>query len=224
MDILEAIKQRQSIRDFKDDPVSQQLLREILEIACRAPSAMNTQPWEFIVVVNDVLDQIKRTVVEKLKAGEKPQSEHSVVGWPTESIYRRRQVELAKKLFQLMDIGREDADKRAQWLERGFKFFNAPAVIVVCVDRMLTAGTPIFDIGAVTQNICLAAQHFGLGTCIEDQGVMYPEVLRKYCSIGESKQIVIAIALGYPNWDFPANRLETTRESIDTLTTWCGFD
>lgn len=224
MDILEAIKQRKSIRDFKEEQISQKVLREILEIACRAPSAMNTQPWEFIVAANDVLDEIKRALVENLQAGAKPHSEHSVVGWPTESVYRLRQVDLAKKLFQLMDIQRQDVDKRSQWLERGFRFFNAPAVIIICVDRKLTPGTPIFDVGAVTQNICLAALPFGLGTCIEDQGVMYPEVLRKFCCIPEDKQIVIAIAIGYPNWDFPANRLETTRESVDTLTTWCGFD
>lgn len=224
MDILEAIKTRKSIRDFTDEQVPQKVIREILEIACRAPSAMNTQPWEFIVVAQGVLEKIKRTVVEKLQAGEKPHSEHSVVGWPKESIYRQRQVELAKNIFHLMDIKREEADKRSQWLERGFKFFNAPAVIIVCVDRMLTEGTPIFDIGAVTQTICLAALHFGLGTCIEDQGVMYPEVLRKYCNIPENKQIIMAIAIGYPNWDFPANRLETTREPVDSLTRWCGFD
>jgi nitroreductase len=224
VDIIEAIKQRKSIRDFKDDQIPQSVIRELLEIACRAPSAMNTQPWEFTVIVKDVLAEIKHAIIEKLRASEKPHSEHSVVGWPSEGVYRQRQVELAKQIFHLMDIKREDADKRSQWLERGFKFFNAPAVIVVCADRILAEGTPIFDLGAVTQNICLTALHFGLGTCIEDQGAMYPEVLRKFANIPETKQIIITIALGYPNWDFPANRLETTRESIDTLTTWCGFN
>lgn len=224
MDIIEAIRQRKSIRDFKDEPIPQEVLREILEIASRAPSAMNTQPWEFIVITKGVLDDIKQTLVKKLQAGERPHSEHSVVGWPTESVYRRRQVELAKTIFHLMDINREDAEKRSQWLKRGFTFFNAPAVIIICVDRILTEGSPIFDIGAVSQNICLAALHFGLGTCIEDQGVMYPEVLRKFCNIPDTKQIIMSIAIGYPNWDFPANRLETTRESVDTSTLWCGFD
>jgi nitroreductase len=224
MDIIDAIKKRKSIRDFKDDQIPQTVIREILDIACRAPSAMNTQPWEFTVIANDVLNEIKRVIIEKFNAGEKPHSEHSFVGWPAEGIHRRRQVELAKQIFQLMDIKREDTDKRSKWMERGFKFFNAPAVIVVCVDRILAAGTPIFDIGAVVQNICLTALHFGLGTCIEDQGVMYPEVLRQFCNISESKQVIISIAIGYPNWDFPANRLETTRENVDTLTTWYGFD
>ncbi len=224
LDIIEAIKQRRSIRDFKDEQIPQKVLREILEIACRAPSAMNTQPWEFTVAAKDTVDSIKRAVLEKLRAGEKPHSEHSVTGWPSESVYRHRQVQLAKQIFQLMGIKREDTDRRSQWLERGFQFFNAPVAIIVCADRTLAAGTPIFDLGAVSQNICLAALSFGLGTCIEDQGVMYPEVLRKFCNIPETKQIVIAIAIGYPNGDFPANRLETTREPVDSLTTWCGFD
>lgn len=224
MDILEAIKKRKSIRDFKDEQIPKKVIWEILEVACRAPSAMNTQPWEFVVIANGVLDEIKRDVVEKLRAGEKPHSEHSIVGWHKETVYHHRQVELAKTIFHLMDIKREEVDKRSQWIERGFKFFNAPAVIIVCTDRILTEGTPIFDIGAVTQNICLAALHFGLGTCIEDQGVMYPDVLRKYCHMPETKKIIMAIAVGYPNWNFPANRIETTRESVDSLTIWCGFD
>lgn len=224
MDIIEAIKKRSSIRDFKDEQVPKSVIRDILEIACRAPSALNTQPWEFTVVANDVLDAVKREVVDRLRAGEKSEPEHSVVGFPRDSVYRHRQVELAKQLFQLMDIQREDADKRAQWLERGFRYFNAPAAIIVCVDRIMAEGTPIFDIGAVVQTICLAALPFGLGTCIEDQGVMYPEVLRKYCSIPDYKKIIIAIAIGYPNWEFPANRLTSPRESIDGVTTWCGFD
>jgi nitroreductase len=224
MNIIEAIQKRKSIRDFKKDPVPKAVIREILEIACRAPSAMNTQPWEFTVVANDALDAVRTAVVAKLKAGEASRSEHSVVGWPMDSVYRRRQVELAKELFRLMDIQRGEDQKRAQWMERGFRFFNAPAVIVIGVDRMLAEGTPIFDTGCVTQNICLAALHYGLGSCIEDQGVMFPEVLRKFCRIPDSKQIVMAIAIGYPNWDFPANRIETSREPVDAITRWCGFD
>lgn len=224
MEVIEAIKKRKSIRDFKDDLVPQSVIEEILEISCRTPSAMNTQPWEFTVAAKETLDSIKLATVEKLRAGEKPQSEHSVAGWPKESVYRQRQVKLGMELFQLMDIKKEDAEKRTQWMERGFRYFNAPAAIIICVDRMLTEGTPIFDIGAVTQTICLTALHYGLGTCIENQGVMYPQVLRKLCNIPDNKQIIIAIAIGYPNWNFPANTLETSREPVEAVTTWCGFD
>lgn len=224
MDLIEAIRTRKSIRDFNRDPVPRSVIRELLDIACRAPSAVNAQPWEFTVIANDALDAIRAATIEKVRAGETPYSEHAFVGWPMDSVYRRRQVDLAKRLFKGMGIEREDAEKRLQWLERGFRYFNAPVAIIVCVDRMLAEGTPIFDIGAVTQTLCLAALHYGLGTCIEDQGVMYPDVLRRFGNIPDTKQIVIAIALGYPNWDFPANQLAIPREPADRITTWCGFD
>jgi len=224
MDVIEAVKKRKSIRGYKSDPVPKEVLEQILELASCAPSAMNTQPWEFTLLAGDVLENVKQTNVKLLKSGVQPNPEHVVVSWPRESIYRQRQVDLAKLLFQLMDIAREDTEKRAKWMERGFRYFDAPAVIIVTVDRCLSESGPLIDIGAVMQTICLAALHFDLGTCIEDQGVAYPEVLRKYAHIPDSKRIIMAIAIGYPDWDLPANKLETEREPTKNVTTWLGFD
>jgi nitroreductase len=224
MDVIEAIKKRKSIRGYKPDPVPREVLRQILELASHAPSAMNTQPWEFTVLTGEVLENVRRSYVELVNSGVLPNPEHVVVGWPRESIYRQRQVDLAKRLFQLMDIPREDKEKRAKWLERGFRYFDAPAAIIISTDRCLSESGPLLDIGALMQSICLTALHFGLGTCIEDQGIMYPDVLRKYAQIPESKRIIMAIAIGYPDWDFPANKVETEREPIKNLTTWLGFD
>jgi nitroreductase len=224
MDVIETVQKRKSIRGYKPDPVSKEVLQEILELSSRAPSAMNTQPWEFTVLAGEVLENVRRNNVALLNAGTPPNPEHVVVNWPKESIYRQRQVDLAKQLFQLMDIPREDKEKRAKWLERGFRYFDAPAVIIISTDRCLSESGPLLDIGAVIQTICLTAVHFGLGTCIEDQGVAYPAVLRKYAHIAESKRIIAAIAIGYPDWDFPANKVETVREPVRNVTTWLGFD
>jgi nitroreductase len=224
MDIITAVKARKSIRAYRPDPVPREVLEEILAIASRAPSAMNTQPWEFTVLSGSILEEVRRSNVELLRSGAPPNPEHSVVSWPVESIYRQRQVGLAKQLFQLMDIPREDKEKRAEWLERGFRYFDAPAAIVVLADRSLSESGPLLDIGAVIQTVCLTALHFGLGTCIEDQGTMYPDVLRRHAQIPESKRIIAAIAIGYPDWEFPANKLETEREPARNITTWLGFD
>jgi nitroreductase len=224
MDLIETVQKRKSIRGYKPDPVSKEVLQEILELASRAPSAMNTQPWEFTVLAGEVLENVRRNNVALLNSGTPPNPEHVVVNWPKESIYRQRQVDLAKQLFQLMDIPREDKEKRAKWLERGFRYFDAPAVVIISADRCLSESGPLLDIGAVIQTICLTAAHLGLGTCIEDQGVAYPEVLRKYAHIPESKRIIAAIAIGYPDWDFPANKVETAREPTTNVTTWLGFD
>jgi nitroreductase len=224
MDVIKAVKKRKSIRGYKPDPVSKEVLEQILEVASQAPSAMNTQPWEFTVLSGEVLENIRKGNIELLNSGALPNPEHVVTGWPRESVYRQRQVNLAKQLFQLMDIPREDREKRAKWLRRGFRFFDAPAAIILSTDCCLGESGPLLDIGAVIQTICLTALHFGLGTCIEDQGTMYPKILRKYAHIPESKRIVVAIAIGYPDWDFPANKVETEREPIKNVTTWIGFD
>jgi nitroreductase len=223
MDIETAIRSRKSIRGFTSEEVPREVLEEILDLACRAPSTMNTQPWEFVVITGKVLRKIAAENVRKLRSGIMIHPEHVITGWPNNGIFRKRQVEVAKRIFQLMGIPREDKEKRAAWMERGFRFFDAPAAIIILTDRALTEAGPLMDIGAVIQTICLAALEHGLGTCIEDQGVMYPENIRAGVNIPESKRIIISIAIGYPDGDFPANQLESPRESIEKIVSWCGF-
>jgi nitroreductase len=224
MDIIQSIQTRKSIRDFKPDSVSKTILKEILATATRAPSSENSQPWEFTIIAGDVLDAVKRKNIEKLNSKASPHPDLSTKGLPRDSVYRRRQIEIAKQLFKLMDIPREDIEKRNRWMSLGFRYFNAPAAIIISMDRSLSYPRPIFDIGAVTQNICLAAIHYGLGTCIANQGMAYPEVLHELAGIPESKRIVISVAIGHPNWDFPANAVVSLRESIENITTWIGFE
>jgi nitroreductase len=224
MEIVEAIRARKSIRAFKRDPIKKEIVKEILEIATRAPSGTNTQPWEFFVLAGEVLERVKKANVEHLKSGTPPSPEISFAISNPDTVYQKRRAELTKQLFQLMEIPRDDMEKRMQWLERGFRFFDAPVAIIVSADRLLSEEGPLMDIGAVMQTICLTALNYGLGTCIEYQGVLYPAVLRQCAGIPESKRVLAAIALGFPDWDFPANKLESTREHIDNMTNWCGFE
>jgi nitroreductase len=223
MDVLEAIRQRKSIRGFTPDPVPRNVLADILEVACRAPSAMNTQPWEFAVLTGEPLDELKSENIRALREHQQAGTLHSSEAWPRDSVYRSRQVALAKQLFGLMNITRDDKDKRADWTERGFRYFDAPAAIVVCVDSMLDLATARFDVGCLVQNICLAALSYDLGTCIEDQGVMFPDVVRKVTGLSETKEVVIGLAIGTPDWDFPANQVVSDREPVQSITTWLGF-
>jgi len=221
MDVIEAIRLRKSIRGYKPDPVPKEVFSEILEIAIQSPSTLNTQPWEITVVAGEVLDNIKRGNIEMLTAGTLPNPD--VLVQPFEGVYRERQVGLAKQIFGLMDIAREDKEKRSQWMGKGFRFFDAPAAIIISVDRSLAESYTLFDIGAISQTICLAALKYGLGTCIEDQGIMYPDVVRRFVGIPDSKRIIIGIAIGYPDGDFPANKLESMRDPVSTIATWYGF-
>ncbi len=224
MDVVEALRTRKSIRGFKPEPVPRKVLSEVLEIASRAPSAVNSQAWEFFVLGGDAIEKIRRANVEKVRSGALPSPEYKMMGWPRDSVYRRRQVALAKQLFQLMGISRDDEEGKRDWMERGFRFFDAPAAIIIVVDRSIGEDPPLLDLGAVMQSICLAALSRGLGTCIEDQGVMYPEVIRSVAGLPAAKRIIISIAIGYPDWSFPANQVESPREPIEHTTTWCGLE
>jgi nitroreductase len=103
------------------------------------------------------------------------------------------------------------------------RFYDAPVVIVLLVDRSLDVRGTLIDIGALLQNICLAALKYELGTCIADAGIQYPQAMRDHTDIPASKQILMTVSIGYPNWDFPANKLASTREPAENLTTWYGF-
>jgi len=223
MELKDAVKKRRSIRAYKPDPVPQEILTEIIQAALRAPSAMNVQPWEITVAAGQALDDIRQGNLEMLGAGKAPASDfgHSK---PYEGIYKDRQRALGLSLYTLLGIGREDKQKRMEWTMKGFRSFDAPASIILSADESLDTRFAASDIGGLIQTICLLAQDYGLGTCINGQGIMFPEVVRRVTGIPEWKKMYISIAIGYPDWDHPANKLETEREVLENVVTWVGFD
>ncbi|MFO8100633.1 MAG: nitroreductase [Dehalococcoidia bacterium] len=222
MDISEAIRKRKSIRGFKPDPIPRDIIAKVLELGTKSPSAENGQPWEITVVTGQALDNMRQENVRKLDAKEpfKPEVHMHIYA----GIYKERHMKLASQLYGLMGIAREDVEKRKAWVQRGFRFYDAPVALILSAEDSLDESPTQFDLGCLTQTICLAALEFGLGTCIAGQGVLYPEVARKYCHIPETERIAISIAIGYPDPDFPANALESNREPLENVTTWLGFD
>jgi nitroreductase len=228
MDIVEVINQRKSIRAFKSDPVPKAILKEIMELALRAPSYDDTQPWEFAIATGTKLKEIRQAYVEKAAAEEPNPDIPLVPGFPEPYDTRRRV--LGRKIFELKGIPREDREKRLWWRLRGLRSFEAPCLIYVYIDRSfyLEGGKlniwPVFDCGLVVENIMLLATGYELGTVAQIQAVLYPDVLRKVLGIPDSKLMVVGIAVGYPDWNDPVNRLGSEREPLDNVSTWHGFD
>ena len=223
MEIREAVRLRKSIRGYKPDPVPKDLLREILEIATRSPSAGNLQTWEITVVTGEVLENIKRGNAEKLAYGVRMNPDVSMK-IPEGDVYRRRRGQLFDELYKLLGITRKEMDKTATFMEKGLRFYDAPAAMILSADCSLNESRTQLDIGCFAQTICLVALAFGLGTCIQEGPLMYPEVVRRYLPIPVSKRMTVSIAIGYPDRDFPANRLETKREPLENIVAWYDFD
>ena len=222
MDVVEAVRKRKSIRAYKPDPVPRETLQEILEVATRAPSSMNTQPWHIHVVTGEVLENIKKGNIEALMSGKMPAKD--VPYKPYEGVYKQRQVDIAKELFSILGIAREDKEKRNAWATQGFQFFGAPVAIIVAVEDSTDQPTAFSDSGGLVQTICLTAMQYGLGTCIMGQGIMFPDVVRRHTGIPQSQQMWICVTIGYSDQDAAPNKLQTVREPLENNTFWYGFD
>ena len=219
----EVVLGRRSIRGYKPDPVPESLIKEVLALAMRSPSSMNTQPWNFTILTGEVLDRIRKGNTERNLAGI-PHSREFRIGSPFAGQHRDRQVGVAKKLFAAMDIAREDTEKRQDWVLRGFRQFDAPVCIIITYDAVLAdSDDTAFDCGAVTTALVNAAWSRGLGAVINSQGIMQSPVVREHANISDDQVIMKAVALGWPDDSFPANAVVSERKTVDESATFLGF-
>ena len=224
MDFDEVVQGRRSIRGFRPDPVPKAVIREIVDLATRAPSSMNTQPWNLHAVSGEPLDRIRAGNTEKNLAGV-PASREIRMHGPYAGVHRDRQKEIAGQLFEAMDIEWSDKARRQDWVLRGFRQFDAPVSIVVTFDASLTDNDiAIFDCGAVVNCLVNAAWSRGLGCVINGQGIMQSPVVREHACIPDDEVIMSCVAMGYPAEDFPANDVVSRRRPVDDVITFVGFE
>lgn len=224
MQFDEVVQGRRSIRGFKKMPVPKALIKEVIGLAIRAPSSLNTQPWNFYVVTGEPLDRIRKGNTERNLSGV-PASREIRSHGGYEGVHRERQIEIAKQLFAAMGIARHDQAARQDWVLRGFRQFDAPVSVVVTYDRSIHGGDIApFDCGGVTNALVNAAWSRGLGCVINSQGIMQSPVVREHARIPDDQVIMICVAMGFPDDSFPANAVVSKRKSVDEAAVFIGFD
>jgi len=219
----EVVLGRRSIRGYKPDPVPRKLIEEVLQLAMRAPTSMNTQPWHFYVITGEPLDRIRAGNTERNLAGV-PHSREFRIGQPFAGKHRERQIGVAKQLFSAMGIARDDKDARQDWVMRGFRQFDAPVCVIITYDRDVDGSDDSpFDCGGVANALVNAAWSRGLGTVINSQGIMQSPVVREHAGIAADQVIMKSIALGWPDDTFPANAVVSERKPIEEAAIFVGF-
>jgi nitroreductase len=219
----EVVSGRRSIRAFQQQVVPRSVLEEVIALAIRAPSSMNTQPWHLHVLSGEPLDRIRAENTERMLNGVPPSKDSRDVG-NYEGEHRQRQVEIAVQLFQAMGIARDDKEKRQDWILRGFRQFDAPVSVVVTYDRALREGDVAqFDCGALVNGLVNAAWSRGLGCVVNSQGIMHSSVVRKHAGIPDDQVIMICVAMGYPDEEFPANAVVSKRRQVNDVANFVGF-
>jgi len=228
VDIIEAIRTRRSIRAFKPDPIPKKALEELLDVCRWAPSGGNTQPWHFAVLGGKLLDGVKARLEEKARTSwDGTDYTDTNPDLPRTGPYPEFLVPRQQSFRALMDSirypsGTENLEaKQLENRAKMLRFFDAPNAIIIYADD--SSPSAIESIGMLSQNICLAALVYGLGTCIMLMPVMWPEIFRELVHIPENKAIVISIAIGYPDFEAPINTFQRPREPLDNLIEWHGL-
>lgn len=219
MDVSQAIAARYSARAFKPDPVSGDLVRDILEAARRAPSGGNLQPWRVTALTSEPLAALKTAVAANL-GGEPP--EYDVYPADLWDPFRTRRYQCGEDLYASIGIPREDKPGRIRQLMRNTEFFGAPVGVFFCLDRKL--GPPQWaDLGMYMQNVMLLAIERGLDTCAQEFWARYPKTVAKAIDLPDDHMLFSGMALGYADRDAPINGWRTRRDDFEIWGELRGF-
>ncbi|MGV0998317.1 MAG: nitroreductase [Fluviibacter sp.] len=217
-----AIVSRRSVRAFLDTPVDPAIIREILEVAARAPSGTNTQPWKVYVLTGDARVRLSAEIVEAFLDPVKAAEHHEEYDyypkeWVEPFIGRRRKVGF--DLYGLLGLKKDDKDAMKRQHARNFEFFDAPVGLFFTVDRIMGKGSWL-DFGMFMENIMISAVGHGLATCPQAAFNQFHKIIERHLNLPENEAVVCGMALGYEDKKAIVNTLKTTRVPVDEFVTF----
>ncbi len=222
----DAIESRQSIRAFSQRPVPRDTLKEILDLAARAPSGANAQPWKVYVLQGQSKDALVKKVC---KAHDDLRADPSLAQVYQESYdyyprqwispYLDRRRENGWGLYGLLGIEKGEKDKMHAQHQRNFRFFDAPVGLMFTVNTVMGQGA-LLDCGGFMQNIMVAARARGLDTCPQAAWNSFGSIILPHIGAGEDEMLVCGMALGYADETDPVNTFRTPRVPGEEFTVW----
>jgi nitroreductase len=209
-DLDQTIKDRHSTRKFLSKPVPRVLLNEALALAQLAPSNSNAQPWRIVFAEGSRRDRLQEALLEQAQHSD--DSELPKIVQLPEAFQHYRQ-EMGKQVYRAMGIAREDKASREQAVLRNFKFFDAPLVGIVCMNRELGDADAV-SVGMYLQTLVLSLTARG-GTSVQIAIAAYPEVIHSELNIPPKLSILCGLAVGYTDPNFPANHLHISHDPVE---------
>jgi nitroreductase len=207
IDLEQTIKERHSTRMFLPQPVPRGLVDEALTLAVHAPSNSNIQPWHLVFASGPPRDRLVKALCEEAQC--RPPNIP-----PLPESFKHFRSELGAQVYGAMGITREDKAGHTAAVLRNWEFFRAPLAGIVCMHKDLGPADAL-SVGMFLQTLLLALTARGLGTCVEVSIAGYPEIVRAQLAIPAELSILCGLAVGYPDPDFPGNRLHVGREPFE---------
>lgn len=211
-----AITSRRSIRAFLPKPVERADIERILEVAARAPSGTNTQPWKVYVLTGQAREKLSEAILA-VNADPEQARRHTEEyayyprEWISPFVDRRRKV--GWDLYSLLGLTRDNKAGMAAQHARNYRFFDAPVGLVFTIDRIMEQGSWL-DYGMFLQSIMVAARGRGLDTCPQAAFTQYHRVIAQQLGLPENEMVVCGMALGWADPGKVENSLVTEREPL----------
>lgn len=221
MNVTDAVKSRRTTRGFRPDPVPQEVIREVIDIARHAPSNGNTQPWYISVVSGESREKLEKAVMASAVSGIKPNPQWPPGGMGLQGIYKERQYACADRYYGTMGIKREDKQKRQELVELNWKFFGAPHAAFISMPNYMHRAHAL-DLGIFLQTMILLLQERGISSCPQGALAAFPDIVREHVHLPEENAILVGLSFGYAEEGAQINKAKMDREPIDTIASFAN--
>ncbi|MDY7507641.1 nitroreductase [Ralstonia sp. L16] len=216
----QAITSRRSVRAFLPTPVAREDIEAILDVARRAPSGSNTQPWKVYVLTGETKARLSESVlaaydhpeVDTLHREEYPYYPRTWI-----DPYQSRRRKVGWDLYGLLGIERADKKRMHAQHARNFRFFDAPVGIIFTIDRVMEQGSWL-DYGMFLEAVMVAARARGIDTCPQAAFTQFHRIIAEHLALTEDEMVVCGMSMGYANLAAIENTLITERAPVSDFT------
>lgn len=219
MNVTDAVKLRYSVRGYTEDPVPEELIREVLDVVRLAPSNSNTQPWHIAVVSGATRAALEAALCAASDAGTEPNRDFVAAAGAVDGVYRDRRRACGFSYYETMGVSREDRAGRAAIARKNYEFFGAPHVAFLSMPKTMSHASAV-DMGIFLQTLMLVFAERGIG-CIP-QGALgnYPDIVRAQVSIPEGNGILCGISFGWEDKGAHINTVRMPREPVAVISSF----
>lgn len=219
-----AITSRRSIRAFLPQPVAREDIEAILDVAARAPSGTNTQPWKVYVLTGATKQKLSTEIVNTyldpaLSKQHTEEYNYYPLEWVSPYIDRRRKI--GWDLYSLLGLRRENKAGMQAQHARNYVFFDAPVGMIFTMDRVMEQGSWL-DYGMFLENIMIAARGRGLDTCPQAAFTQFHKIIGEVLQLPAGERVVCGMSLGYADADKIENSLVTERDTAASFARFLG--
>src|SRR5258708_40192339 len=221
--VTEALKRRISTREFRPQPLAEQLVREILDIARWAPSGGNLQPWKVSAVAAAERAAITE-LARRIHATDGPDESTDRPVYPSNlwEPYREQRYKLGEDLYALLGIPRSDRAGRLTQFARNYEMFGAPVELFFIIDERMGHGQWA-HLGMFMQSVALAALERGVSSCMQEAWASPRLSLKSHLALDEHELVYCGMPLGYADETAAVTSLRSDRASVEEFASFRGF-